>query len=156
MKAVFNIFFLCFVFLSTPAYATEPCIRQTPQEFLQTKTDSDLILRAVVENYAKDEPHGWTEIRVLESYKGTPPSDTMRIHEWTSHYHPLYIYDKGAVMIILLKKDGHRYIPTDLDWSKCVPSVIGLGGRETFFWQGENLSRDAYIRARLNPDPDTE
>lgn len=145
------------MFLPSAAQATSPCRQQTAEEFAATKAASDLIVHGIITDYgSEDSPAGWTDIKTVKSYKGEAP-EKLRISGWTSYFMPLYTYEKGMEVLLLLKKDGKNYVMTDLSWKNCVPSVIYLPPEEQLKKSdGTGLTRAEYIEKSLNPVVKTE
>ena len=143
--------------LPTAAQATPACMAQTPEQFAATKAASDLIVHGIIEDYGtKSVPGGWTDITVMESYKGDAP-EKLRIHGWASYEMPLYNYEKGMEVLLLLKKDGDKYVMTDLTWKQCVPSVIYLPPEELLKnADGTGMTRAEYIDKALHRSAKTE
>lgn len=152
MKMMTAIFGVLLLLLPAAAQATPPCMPQTPEEFAATKAASDLIVHGIITGYGSaDSPSGWTDIKTVQSYKGDAP-ESLRISGWTSYFMPLYNYDKGTELLLLLKKDGGTYTLTDMSWKKCVPAVIYLPSEEQLQKpDGTGLTRADYIEKTLNP-----
>lgn len=142
------------------AAATSPCVPQTPEQFQAVKNDSDLIAHVRVQNYYREKnpnspENGLTFVKVLQTYKGQADSDVMTVR-WASYYPPLYTYDVGNEMVLLIKKEEGKWYLTDSSWKSCVPSVIGLPKEFPIQWKGKTYSREEFIQARLNPEESTE
>ncbi|MBL1147929.1 MAG: hypothetical protein D8M28_09565 [Proteobacteria bacterium] len=157
MNMIAGLLIALFLLLPTAARATPACMSQTPEQFAETKAASDLIVHGIITDYSTDDiPGGWTDITVVKSYKGDAP-EKLRIHGWASYEMPLYNYEKGMEVLLLLKKDGDQYVMTDITWKKCVPSVIYLPPEELLRKSdGTGLTRAAYIDKALHPSAKTE
>ena len=157
MKFFIALLLSLFVLLPSAAQATPPCMMQTPEEFSVTKAASDLIVHGIITDYgSEDNPAGWTDIKTVKSYQGDAP-EKLRIHGWTSYFMPLYTYEKGMEVLLLLKKEDGRYVLTDLSWKKCIPSVIYLPPEEQLQKSdGTGLTRAEYIEKALNRSAETE
>lgn len=148
------LFTLIFVFSPAGAFATSPCIPQTPAEFQEMKAAADLVVHAKIIDYHahNDNPHAtesWTDVEVLQVYQGEETETTLRLHGWASYFMPLYVHDKGSEAIFMLKKSDDGYHLADLSWKKCVPAVIGLPETFPIKWNGKTYTREEFIEARL-------
>jgi len=152
MKKMISLLCALFVLIPAVAQATPACTSQTPEQSAATRAASDLIVHGMIADYGTDGiPGGWTDITVVKSYQGESPSEKMRVHGWTSYEMPLYNYEKGMEVLLLLKKDGDHYVMTDLSWKKCVPSVIYLPPEELLRKSdGTGPTRAEYIAKVLN------
>ena len=158
MKILAGLLIALFLLLPTAAQATSACMAQTPEQFAATKAASDLIVHAIIEDYGtKGIPGGWTDITVVKSYQGDAPSEKLRIHGWSSYEMPLYNYEQGMELLLLLKKDGDKYVMTDLTWKQCVPSAIYLPPEELLQKSdGTGPTRAEYIDKALHRAVKTE
>lgn len=161
MRGVFICALVFFLLSPAMAFATSPCIPQTPAEFTVMKEAADLIVHVKITDYQvhNDNLHAersWTDVEVLKVYKGETAEKALRLHGWASYYMPLYVHDKGAEAVLMLKKTDSGYELADLSWKKCVPAVIGLPAEFPVKWNGKTYTRDAFIDARLNPEPPSE
>ena len=154
---IFPALVLILLLFPAPAQATPACMPQTPEQFAATKAASDLIVHGTITDYGTEGiTGGWTDITVVESYKGDAP-EKLRIDGWASYEMPFYNYEKGMEVLLLLKKDGASYIMTDLTWKKCVPSVIYLPPEELLKKSdGTGPTRAEYIAKALNLAAETE
>lgn len=152
MKTLTVLLVALLLLLPQTAYATSPCMPQTPEEFSATKAASDIILHGIITDYSNgDSPSGWTDIKTVKIYKGDAP-ENFRIRGWTSYFMPLYNYEKGMELLLLLKKEDGDYVLTDISWKKCVPSVIYLPPEAQLKKSdGTGLTRAQYIEKILNP-----
>ncbi|TNE32983.1 MAG: hypothetical protein EP349_00440 [Alphaproteobacteria bacterium] len=157
MKLVAGLLIALLLLLPTTAGATSACMEQTPEQFAATKAASDMIVHGIIEDYGtRGVPGGWTEITVIKSYKGDAP-EKLRIHGWASYEMPLYNYEKGMELLLLLKKDGDKYVMTDLTWKQCVPSVIYLPPEEMLQnTDGTGMTRAEFIDKALHRSAKTE
>lgn len=153
-------FYILLMLLLSPAaaFATSPCMPQTPAEFTAMKEAADLIVHVKITDYHahNDNPHtekSWTDVEVLKVYKGEETKKALRLHGWASYYMPLYVHDKGSEAVLILKKADEGYHLADLSWKKCVPAVIGLPATFPMEWKGKTYTREEFIEARLNLGP---
>ena len=151
-------FVLIYMLFPAAAFATSPCVPQTPAEFQEMKAGADLIVHAKIVDYHahNDNPHApesWTDVEVLNVYQGEETDKSFRLHGWTSYFMPLYVQDKGSEAVFMLKKSDDGYHLADLSWKKCVPAVIGLPATFPIQWNGKNYTREEFIDARLNSEP---
>ena len=149
-----RIFVFLLVLMLSPftAGATSPCVPQTAQEFKSLKEASDLIVEVKIIDYQNTPgTQAWTEAAVMKVYKGDVAGAAIHIHGWASYDMPLYTYDKGSEVVLLLKKTDTGYELADMTWKSCVPAVIGLPAHFPIQWMGKTYTRDAFIDARLNP-----
>lgn len=144
--------FLLVVMFPFTAAATSPCVPQTAEEFKALKEVSDLIATVKILDYqAAEGTEAWTKAQVIKVYKGEAAAEQLHIHGWASYEMPLYTYDKGAEVVLLLKKTDAGYELSDITWKSCVPSVIGLPAAFPIQWMGKAYTREEFIDARLNP-----
>jgi len=148
------VWMLLFLMVPSAAVATSPCVPQTPAEFEATKEGADLIAHVKIIDYhanlgSPHAPQSWTDVEVLNVYKGETAQKKLRLYGWASHYMPLYTYDKGSEAVLLLKKTEAGYQLADLSWKKCVPAVIGLPTTFPIEWKGRTYTREEFIQERL-------
>lgn len=133
---------------AAPAYATEACMPQTPEQFAVLKAEAELIVHVAITDYheAAGNPHhadSWTQAEVLHTYKGDAGAARIKISGWTSYSQPLYVQERGSEAVLLLIRAGDAWRLADMSWKSCVPAVIGIPPAM------DAAQKDAFIQSRL-------
>lgn len=115
-----------------PAMATKPCTAPDEDAFARIVAESPLILRGTVAGYHTADKNtdtpgkSWTDINVIEIFRGGIQGRDLRIAGWAAMDMPLYNYETGSELIFLLKpaQDSNDTVLADSRWSACVPSLM--------------------------------
>jgi len=115
---------------TAPAHATAPCAGLTKAEFVRKVLQpSDLVVVGTVSDFSTHNANDhnvivWTKVKIDRMLKGNAPTSEITINGWQASDLPMYGYNRGSRLFLLLKKQGHDYQLTDSNWAECVPSVI--------------------------------
>ena len=146
----------------SPSYsnATSPCVSLSKSEFIDgVLKPSDLVVFAEISDYSSSLEHKlnreWTDIKIIETIATKNLEDKvskLTIKDWQAVFYPLYDYPKGTQVILLLKKEGTKYIFTNNNWRQCTPSTINVKGDMIYDEFGlikerENVSTAAFKAA---------